>query len=111
MFQNLHVKIARTTDMITLYFDAWLVAKKRWKVKPLPPAAVVSAKHITKKVIKKTRAISTRPLCPVCETVLRLSRVNVSRCTRVGGNWKTVAVCRNSKCRYTELSIKLLKEW
>jgi hypothetical protein len=48
---------------------------------------------------------------PGCGHPLEISPVNVSRCTNVGGEWKTSLVCSNPDCRFTELSKKTLEEW
>lgn len=49
--------------------------------------------------------------CPMCGAKVNISRVNVSKCTHVGGNWKTSLMCSNEHCRFTELSEKTLEEW
>lgn len=53
----------------------------------------------------------TVPRCPDCGAVVIISPVNVSRCTNVGGDWKTSLQCTNKSCRFTELSIKTITEW
>lgn len=50
------------------------------------------------------------PLCPECESEIRIQRVNVSKCTNVGGDWKTSIMCKNPNCRFTELSKKTIEE-
>lgn len=50
-------------------------------------------------------------LCPHCAAPLRASRVNVSRCTNIGGPWKIVLICNARQCRHTELSTLSLEEW
>lgn len=49
--------------------------------------------------------------CPDCGALVRVSRVNVSRCTNIGGPWKSSIECLNKTCRYTELSIKTMNDW
>lgn len=72
-------------------------------------AAVVPAE----KRPKKPTAPPARPetQCPLCGSTVAISPVNVSKCTRVGGSWKTSLMCKNKDCRFTELSEKSLKEW
>lgn len=50
-------------------------------------------------------------LCPVCRSMVSITPVNVSKCTNVGGPWKTSLMCSNADCRFTELSEKTLAEW
>lgn len=49
--------------------------------------------------------------CPDCNSIVNISLVNVSKCTAVGGDWKTSMMCNNPKCRFTELSKKSLQDW
>jgi len=49
--------------------------------------------------------------CPECGRGLRISPVNVSKCTNIGGKWKTSLECKNPTCRFTELSEKSTAEW
>lgn len=51
------------------------------------------------------------PVCPECRHMLIVAEVNVSRCTAIGGPWKTSLMCGNKACRYTELSTKSIHEW
>ena len=51
------------------------------------------------------------PLCPECGALLAVSPVNVSKCTNVGGDWRTSLQCSNPACRFTELSAKTLAQW
>jgi len=51
-----------------------------------------------------------KTLCPLCGSVVDISRVNISKCTHVGGSWKSSLMCRNKNCRFTELSEKSLHE-
>lgn len=71
---------------------------------------------VTRRVkIEDTRPVRKRlqsqPLCPHCGTALRISAVNVSRCTRVGGGWRSIGVCQNDQCLYSELSLKSVTAW
>lgn len=50
-------------------------------------------------------------VCPECGAPVQISPVNVSRCTNVGGNWRTSLMCSKSACRYTELSVKTINDW
>ena len=43
--------------------------------------------------------------CPHCGCQLSISPVNISRCTNIGGPWKSVSECVNRRCHYSELSI------
>jgi len=44
--------------------------------------------------------------CPLCGTPVALYRVNVSRCTAVGGGWRSQALCRHCGFeRYTTESV------
>lgn len=49
--------------------------------------------------------------CPECGARLAISAVNVSRCTNIGGPWKSSLFCNNRDCRYTSLSEKSIQEW
>ena len=66
----------------------------------LPPSGI--ARQARKKL---------QVLCPVCGDALDIWSVNISRCTRVGGAWKTSAMCRNRNCLFTELSVKTMNDW
>jgi len=48
--------------------------------------------------------------CPDCAGTLVLTPVNISRCTNIGGPWQTSMVCNNSDCRYTDLSVRSIRE-
>lgn len=50
-------------------------------------------------------------ICPDCGYPVVIQPVNVSRCTNIGGAWRSSLVCSNATCRFTELSIKTLTEW
>ncbi|MFA6135479.1 MAG: hypothetical protein WC869_15815 [Phycisphaerae bacterium] len=54
---------------------------------------------------------SRLPECPECNSFMTISPVNVSRCTNIGGDWKSSLQCRNPDCRFSELSTKTLNEW
>ena len=60
-----------------------------------------------------TPAEPPRPatVCPECGAAVRVAPVNVSKCTNVGGSWKTSLECINKNCRFTELSVKSMNEW
>jgi len=49
--------------------------------------------------------------CPECGRTVKVSPVNISRCTNIGGPWKSSIECTNKACRYTELSIKTMHDW
>jgi hypothetical protein len=49
--------------------------------------------------------------CPICASAVRISRVNISKCTNVGGDWKTSVECTNPDCRFMELSKETINEW
>jgi len=49
--------------------------------------------------------------CPKCGSFCRISQVNVSKCTNVGGDWKTSIMCANHDCRFTELSTRTINDW
>jgi hypothetical protein len=49
--------------------------------------------------------------CPVCTSPLRVTRVNVSRCTNIGGPWKISIMCSNPNCYHNELSQLSSEEW
>jgi len=49
--------------------------------------------------------------CPKCGSFCRISQVNVSKCTNVGGDWKTSIGCVNPDCRFTELSTRTINDW
>jgi len=49
--------------------------------------------------------------CPECGLPVQITPVNISKCTNVGGGWKTSVICSNPRCRYTELSTKTVSEW
>lgn len=51
------------------------------------------------------------PICPECGAAVRISPVNVSKCTNVGGEWRSSISCLNQTCRFTELSTKTMDEW
>ena len=51
------------------------------------------------------------PCCPACQGPVKITPVNVSRCTNIGGPWKSSIECLNKTCRYTELSIKPMNDW
>lgn len=55
--------------------------------------------------------IESSAVCPLCGWQLKISRVNASKCTNVGGPWKTSVECGNAECRYTDLSMKSVMEW
>lgn len=58
------------------------------------------------------RSMPRRPRCPECQNdSVEVTPVNVSRCTNIGGNWRTSIVCHNPQCRFTELSKKSMDEW
>jgi hypothetical protein len=44
--------------------------------------------------------------CPHCGEAMIPIAVNVSRCTQVGGAWKSLIQCTNHGCLYDELSLK-----
>lgn len=46
--------------------------------------------------------------CPECGASLVVSRVNVSRCTAVGGEWKASVVCGG--CHFSALSKRTVSE-
>lgn len=74
-------------------------------VKDLPPEAKKKAVH------KKSKAPQTSATCPDCGSGIEVTVVNISRCTNVGGDWKTSIACLNTKCLFTELSLKSVQEW
>lgn len=47
--------------------------------------------------------------CPDCGSPLRMSPVNISKCTNIGGKWRTSLEC--PACLFTTLSEKTLTEW
>jgi len=51
------------------------------------------------------------PRCPVCGGMLAIKRVNVSKCTRVGGGYHTSVMCERDECRFTEMSKKTVEQW
>lgn len=68
---------------------------------------------ISEKEIKernKKEVVNHKLRCPECDSRLRLTPVNVSKCTNIGGAWKTSIMCQNAACKYTELSTKTIKE-
>jgi hypothetical protein len=48
-------------------------------------------------------------VCPECGSGLSEKPVNVSPCTNIGGGWRSVLICQNDLCLYTELSSKFIK--
>jgi hypothetical protein len=44
--------------------------------------------------------------CPQCGSPMVPIAVNISKCTRVGGNWKSLVQCTNHDCLFDELSLK-----
>jgi len=66
---------------------------------------------ITLKPKKRRKARLSDVRCPECQSFCEITPVNVSKCTRVGGSWKTSLMCSNEHCRFTELSEKTLEEW
>lgn len=49
--------------------------------------------------------------CPICGSRLLIRRVNVSKCTAIGGPWKTILECHSSDCPHTELSELSVSDW
>lgn len=79
-------------------------------VSDLPPDATNTrpAPGETKVILASSPGVS---FCPECKSFVIIKPVNVSRCTNIGGPWKTSLECTNDRCRFTELSIKTLNEW
>jgi len=59
---------------------------------------------------KRRPRLSSVP-CPECGEYVEITPVNVSKCTAIGGPWKSSLICGNSKCRWTQLSEKSTKEF
>jgi predicted RNA-binding Zn-ribbon protein involved in translation (DUF1610 family) len=76
---------------------------------------MVAAENLLRKIPPSSPAEPAEPknefLCPDCRQRIIIRPVNVSKCTNIGGGWKTSLECINEKCRYTELSKKSLQEW
>jgi len=53
---------------------------------------------------RRTRLSNFR--CHECNTFCEIAPVNISKCTAIGGSWKSSIVCSNPACRFTELSEK-----
>lgn len=60
---------------------------------------------------KKRRQHLSSVRCPECGERVKIIPVNVSKCTNIGGPWKSSLMCGNDKCRWTELSEKSAKEF
>lgn len=60
---------------------------------------------------KKRRPRLSSVPCPQCGEMLEITPVNVSRCTNIGGPWKSSLLCSSPQCRFTELSVKTVTEW
>jgi len=91
-----------TLDDVESICDGF-IAETIEKVKNQQPTLPISPAHGTANQ-KTTR-------CPKCGSFCRITQVNVSKCTNIGGDWKTSIGCVNSDCRFTELSTKNLNEW
>lgn len=74
-----------------------------------PPRHLLQAHRLMK--YRQIDRREHKPVCPLCNQQLRITPVNVSRCTAVGGEWKTSAMCLNANCRYSTLSEKSMQEW
>jgi ribosomal protein S27AE len=48
--------------------------------------------------------------CPECNRSMMLKPVNVSRCTKVDGNYNSVWTCRNKECMETIYNEKTIQE-
>ena len=58
-----------------------------------------------------SRVTHTLNCCPECGSPARPLPVNASRCTNIGGPWRSILVCDNPACSFTELSENTLAEW
>lgn len=76
----------------------------------LPPAAIntMPAPGETKVIPPRSPQVTN---CPDCGSFVIIREVNISKCTNIGGGWKTSLECINDRCRFTELSAKTLNEW
>ena len=67
--------------------------------------------HSINFAVERSPYLKNADRCPVCRWPVKISPVNISRCTNIGGPWKTSLECLNKTCRYTELSIKTMHDW
>lgn len=75
---------------------------------PLPD---IQRSMTTKKLTKRQHEPLLRCPIPGCGSPVDISPVNVSKCTQVGGEWHSSLMCRNPRCRFTELSTKTIEQW
>ena len=96
-----------------LSFDAWTTAQLQNAAALLDMASSSGtttvddlAQSVAREVARRTSPLNQPPSfpCPQCGYILRISPVNVSRCTRVGGQWKSIIQC--DACGYDQLSNK-----
>jgi len=69
-----------------------------------------SRAHLTETALPPRKKAPPVLTCHECGSLLILRPVNISRCTNIGGNWKTSLECGNRACMYTSLSIKSVTE-
>lgn len=86
-----------TINELDIMYDEWMVAKK--------DELKQQAQSIEFKV-REPRAASKvskgSDKCAKCGARVRKHAVNVSKCTKVGGNFKTAIQCTNRECLHTE---------
>lgn len=76
---------------------------------------VGDAQEWVKEQKEKKRAVEEnfipRYFCSDCRTPMRLLLVNTNKANQTGDDSKSVWVCMNPNCLYTEYSTKTIKEW
>lgn len=70
------------------------------KSKPVKPSK--PAKPAKSAKPGKTADKVSRKLCAKCGSATKSFRVNISKCTMVGGGYKIAIMCTDKDCKYTE---------
>lgn len=86
-----------TVDELGEMYDEWMAAKRKELQK--------QTRFIEFKVhesMPKPAYTGSLNKCKKCGSQVRRYRVNISRCTKVGGNYKTAVQCINKNCLHTE---------
>ena len=72
-------------------------------------ALAIADKELTRRTTGRSQAPQKTPkrqragICPQCGSNLARLRVNVTKCTQVGGEWTHMQSCNNTGCNYTKL--------
>ena len=75
------------------------IQAKAEEIKTGIDASILAAKAVPVATVKPA---SNSLFCPVCGAPVKKLRVNISKCTRVSGNYKFAFMCTNLNCSHVK---------